>query len=39
MGKVRICALHRNIHTNTENILKIRGMDRLVSEEETGDKL
>jgi len=38
MGKVRIYGLHRNMDTNTEKVLKIHGMDRLVSGEETGDK-
>jgi hypothetical protein len=38
MGKVRIYALHRNMDTNTEKVLKIQGMDRFGGGEETGDK-
>jgi len=40
MGKVRIYSyvLHRNMDTNAKKVLKIQGMDRLISGEETGDK-
>jgi hypothetical protein len=39
MGKVRIYALHWIMNPETEKVLKIQGMNRLVSGEETGDKL
>ena len=38
MGKVRIYGLHWNMDPNMEKVLKVQGIDRLVSEEETGDK-
>jgi hypothetical protein len=38
MGKVRIYALHWIMNPDAEKVLKIQGMNRLVSGEETGDK-
>jgi hypothetical protein len=38
MGKFRICALHWNVDSDTEKDLKIQGMERMVSGEETGYK-
>jgi len=36
--KVRIYALHWNIDTDSGKVLKVQGIDRLVSGEETDDK-
>jgi hypothetical protein len=38
MCKVRIYALHWIMNPDTEKVLKILGMNRLVGGEETGDK-
>jgi hypothetical protein len=38
MGKVRIYALHWNMDPDIEKVLKIQGMNRVVSEEEIREK-